>query len=193
MNMGGYKTESAILALVAAVMLLLMVAIMIHTAAAAQSQIPFKGTLVNEPCTVATGQDGDNVAVNFNAVPDKNFYDSKDGRSWPEPFHIVLQDCDLTLGTTVKVTFTGTPDSEQTDLLAVESGAGSASHVAVAITTPEGVLIPINKSTDGYLLQKGTMTLKFNAYLQASRDALNNHSIGDGNVNAIATFTLEYS
>lgn len=159
---------------------------------AGESSINFQGTLVEDPCTVAAGPDGENIEVNFGNVPDKNLYRMAEGRSWKENFHILLQDCDLSLGTKVKVTFTGPEDSEQPGLLALGNKSG-AKHVAVAITQRDGTLIPLNKPTDGYVLSKGTTTLNFSAYLSSPQSAVKNHTIGRGVIDATATFVLEYS
>lgn len=158
---------------------------------AEESEISFRGTLVEDPCTVAAGPDGESVEVDFRNVPDKNLYRMAEGRSWKEKFHILLQDCDLSLGTKVKVTFTGPEDPEQPGLLALSNNSG-ATHVAVAITKADGTPIPLNKQTDGYALSKGITELDFAAYLSSSRDAVRNHTIGRGTVDATATFMLEY-
>lgn len=160
-------------------------------ARAGESSIGFSGNLVEDPCTVAAGPDGDSVEVDFRNVPDKNLYRMAEGRSWKEKFHILLQDCDLTLGTKVKVTFTGPEDPEQPGLLALSNNSG-ATHVAVAITKADGTPIPLNKQTDGYALSKGNTELDFAAYLSSPQSAVQNHTIGRGTVDATATFMLEY-
>ncbi|HAV1840558.1 TPA: type 1 fimbrial protein [Enterobacter hormaechei subsp. steigerwaltii] len=169
----------------------ILVILMPAFASAAESSIGFKGTLVEDPCTIAPGPDGESVEVNFGNVPDKNLYRMAEGHSWKEKFHILLQDCDLSLGTKVKVTFTGPEDSEQPGLLALSNKSG-ARHVAVAITKFDGTLIPLNKQTDGYILSKGTTELVFAAYLSSPQSAIRNHTIGLGTIDATATYILEY-
>lgn len=158
---------------------------------AGESHIGFKGTLVEDPCTVAPGPDGKNIEVNFGNVPNKNLYHLAEGRSWKEKFQIQLLDCDLSLGAKVKVTFSGPEDPEQPGLLALNNSSG-AMHVAVAITDSDGTLIPLNRQTDAYSLNKGTTALDFSAYLSTTQDAIKKHDIGLGTVMATATFMLEY-
>ncbi|WP_368533271.1 fimbrial protein [Enterobacter hormaechei] len=162
-----------------------------NPAQAGESSIGFRGTLVEDPCTVAAGPDGESVEVNFGNVPDKNLYRMAEGRSWKEKFHILLQDCDLSLGTKVKITFVGPEDPEQPGLLALSNNSG-ATHVAVAITKVDGTPIPLNKQTDGYVLSKGTTELDFAAYLSSPQSAVRNHTIGLGTIDATATYILEY-
>ncbi|MGM8398347.1 fimbrial protein [Enterobacter hormaechei] len=160
-------------------------------ARAGESSIGFQGNLVEDPCSVAAGPDGENVEVDFGNVPDKNLYRMAEGRSWKKNFHILLEGCDLSLGTKVKVTFTGPEDSEQPGLLALSNQSG-ARHVAVAITQIDGTLIPLNKPTDSNILTKGTTTLNFSTYLSSPDSAVKNHTIGRGVIDATAIFLLSY-
>ena len=157
----------------------------------AASNISFEGTLVDDPCLIAPGGDGENVEVDFGNVPDKNFYLLSEGQSWKRNFHISLEDCDLTVGAKVKIKFEGPEDLEQPGFLALNSDS-SAKHVAIAITQANGEVIPINKQTNGYSLNQGLTTLNFSAYLSASKKAVSTHTIGVGSVDATATFILEY-
>lgn len=155
------------------------------------ADVDFKGTLVAEPCVVAPGGDGDNVVVDFGTIPEKMFYSIYGRRTWLQPFHILLTECDTTLGKEVKITFTGTEDAEQPGLLAVTSGSG-VQHIAVGLQTYTGVDLPFNKQTQGYTLYEGNTQLNFKAYVQASDEGVANHSVGRGEFEAASTFELEY-
>ena len=100
-----------------------------------------------------------------------------------------LLECDLLLGNTVSLTFSGTADSELTDMLAI---TGSTSGIAIGLESASGVALPFNKSTPIYALASGTTELVFNGYVQGKPTAIKNHSIGRGEFNAIANFTLNY-
>ncbi|WP_312757569.1 fimbrial protein [Pantoea brenneri] len=173
-------------------MLLVLLSVMLHMPVqAASSDVDFKGTLVAEPCTVATGGDGENVLVDFGTIPDKNFYFYTPPRTWQFPFHILLKDCDLSLGSQVKVTFTGTEDAEQPGLLALSSRNG-VDHLAIGIQAADGGDIAVNQQTKGYALNSGTTELKFSSYIQASDAGVKNRTVGKGTFEAVTTFLLEY-
>ena len=103
----------------------------------------------------------------------------------------MLTECDTTLGKEVKVTFTGTEDTEQPGLLAVASSTG-VKHVAIGLQTHTGADLPFNKQTQGYTLYEGNTQLNFKAYVQASDEGVKNHSVGQGKFEAVSTFELEY-
>ncbi|ENY5536618.1 fimbrial protein [Salmonella enterica] len=153
--------------------------------------VDFKGTLVEEPCIVAPGDDGSNVVVDFGTIPEKTFYSIYGRRTWSQPFHILLTECDVSLGKEVKVTFNGTEDREQPGLIALTSNL-YVQHLAVGLQTHTGVELPVNKQTSSYTLVDGNNQLNFKAYIQASDEGVKNHSVGKGNFEALATFELEY-
>lgn len=155
------------------------------------ADVDFKGILVAEPCVVAPGDDGDSVLVDFGTIADKTFYSIYGRRTWLQEFHILLTECDTSLGKEVKITFTGTEDAEQSGLLAVTSSTG-VKHVAIGLQTHTGADLPINKQTQGYTLYTGNTQLNFKAYVQASEEGVLNHSVGNGSFEAVSTFELEY-
>ena len=155
------------------------------------ADVDFKGILVAEPCVVAPGGDGDNVVVDFGTIPEKTFYSIYGRRTWLQAFHILLTECDTTLGKEVKITFTGTEDAEQPGLLAVTSSSG-VKHVAIGFQTHSGADLPLNTQTQGYVLNTGDTQLNFKAYVQASDEGVANHSVGRGAFEAVSTFELEY-
>lgn len=149
----------------------------------------FHGTLVEAPCSISTGNEGENISVDFGSIPDKTFYSNK--RTWAETFTITLLECDISVGTQVKITFTGPEDAEQPGLLSISSGNG-ISHVAIGLLSADGRDILINQQTTGYKLTSGTNQLAFSAYVQASDSAMQAHNVGLGPFKAISTFMLEY-
>lgn len=172
-------------------LLALMLAVTNHSTYAASSEVDFEGTLVAEPCVVAAGGEGENVVVDFGTITQKTFYSAYGQRTWLQPFHILLTECDLSLGKEVKIAFTGTEDGEQPGLLAVTSSSGVA-HVAVGLQTASGNSLEINEQTDAYNLNTGNTQLNFKAYVQASDEGVKNKSVGMGAFEAVSTFELEY-
>ena len=176
----------------------LLAAVILLTSVAAQgvelpveAEIEFGGTLVAEPCVVAPGSDGDSVVVDFGTIPDKTFYSTYGHRTWLQPFHILLTECDTTVGKEVKITFIGTEDAEQPGLLAVSSSSG-VKHVAIGLLTDSGTELAFNKQTPAYALREGNTQLNFKAYVQASDEGGRERSVGQGTFKAVSTFELEY-
>ena len=154
-------------------------------------QISFYGALVNEPCSLSPGVTGSDMTVDFGTIPEKNFYLSQSGYAWSAKFSIQLENCDLSIGNQVKLTFNGDEDKEQSGMLALESKS-QISHVAIDITTSDGKRIPINTSSDVFSLNSGGVTLSFIAHLKASAAGIIQKNIGNGSFESSATFTLEY-
>lgn len=155
------------------------------------ADVDFKGSLVAEPCIVSPGGEGDNVVVDFGTIPEKTFYSIYGRRTWLQAFHILLTECDTSLGKEVKITFTGAEDAEQPGLLAVSSSSG-VKHIAIGLQTYTGEELPFNKQTQGYTIYNGNTQLNFKAYVQASDEGVSNHSVGRGAFEAVSTFELEY-
>ncbi|MGK3141810.1 fimbrial protein [Pantoea sp. C2G6] len=155
------------------------------SASAVTNNLQFSGNLVADPCELdPTTQ---NIEVDFGEIVDKYFYINQ--RVHSKPFVVRLLECDLSLGSTVSLTFTGTADSELNDMLAV---TGSASGVAIGMEDIEGKILPFNQPTPVFALTAGTTELTLMAYVQARPSAIQNHTIVRGEFNATANFTLNY-
>ena len=134
----------------------------------AADNLKLHGTLVAEPCVILPA-DAD-IQLDFGTVIDKYLY--LNGRTHGQQFELRLSDCDLSLGNTVRMTFSGTENPKLPGLLALDSGS-MASGVGIGIETDEGV--PVLK-----------------AYVKAEQAAIATKSIGRGSFSASATFNLEY-
>ncbi|WP_413508027.1 fimbrial protein [Serratia proteamaculans] len=145
------------------------------------------GTLVAEPCVIAPGDE--NVRLDFGTVIDKYLYQNT--RTHGQAFELHLTECDLSLGKTVKVTFSGIENPHLTGLLAIEGG-NQANGIAIGMETQGGKPLPINKAGEGQRLVSGTNTLTVLAYVQGEPQAIANRTIERGPFSAIATFSLEY-
>ncbi|EGS1685947.1 type 1 fimbrial protein [Enterobacter cloacae] len=145
------------------------------------------GALVAEPCVIAPGDE--NVRLDFGTVIDKYLY--ANDRTHGQAFEIHLTECDLSLGKTVKVTFSGRENSSLKGLLAIDGGS-RASGIAIGMETQAGQPLPLNKIGDGYRLISGSNTLTVLAYVQGEPEAIAHRTIERGPFSAIATFSLEY-
>lgn len=145
------------------------------------------GALVAEPCVIAPGDE--NVRLDFGTVIDKYLYANE--RTHGQAFDIRLGECDLSLGKTVKVTFSGTENPSLKGLLAID-GSSMASGIAIGMETQGGQPLPLNKAGEGYRLVAGNNTLTVLAYVQGEPEAIAQRRIARGPFSAIATFRLEY-
>jgi type 1 fimbria pilin len=153
----------------------------------AQADLNFSGTLVQEPCTLAP--EDTNITVDFGTIINKNLYTDK--RSIPHLFTLHLVDCDTSLGNQVRVMFTGTEDSAQSGLLALD-GTSTASGVALGIEDLHGTLLPVNQLSSSFPLQEGSSEIHLAAFVQASDTAIANKAIVSGDFSASATFEFSY-
>ncbi|MFV9670047.1 exotoxin [Pantoea graminicola] len=145
----------------------------------------FSGNLVADPCVL--DPETEVIELDFDTIIDKYLYINQ--RTHSQPFTVRLLECDLSLGTTVSLTFSGAADSELTDMLAV---TGMARGIAIGLETTDGVILPFNKATPAFELTAGTTELVLKGYVQGRPTAIQNRSIIRGKFSAVATFTLNY-
>ncbi|EPK7572976.1 fimbrial protein [Klebsiella michiganensis] len=147
----------------------------------ADTDVHFTGNLVADPCELHV--DSEDQIVDFRNVPSKTFI--KYPRSEAERFSIWLTECDLSLGTTVTVTFKGTEDALQPGLFAV---TGSAAGIAIALEDDSGTPVKPNVPMRPSALTAGDTFLNFQAFISAPV-----HSrVREGDFESMTTFLLEY-
>nr|WP_154325606.1 fimbrial protein [Pantoea sp. 201603H] len=154
---------------------------------AAENNVRLHGALVAEPCVIPPGEE--NIALDFGTVIDKYLY--LNTRTPGQPFSIHLTACDLSLGKTVSVTFTGTENIALPGLLAVDTGSGAAG-IAIGLETPEAKPVPLNQAMDKFALETGSNVIPLQAYIRGEPAAITNQSIARGPFTATATFSLSY-
>ncbi|MBN5381647.1 type 1 fimbrial protein [Serratia marcescens] len=154
--------------------------------ALAADNMYFHGALVAEPCTLRPGDE--DIRLDFGSVIDKYLY--AHGRTPGKAFSLVLQDCDLSLGKTIKVTFTGAESSALPGLLAPDGG--SPAGIALGIETMAGAPMALNKPSQSYVLANGNNSLQLQVYIRGEPAAIAKKAIGLGAFSSVATFGLEY-
>lgn len=143
------------------------------------------GELVEEPCTLSMASV--NQTVKLGNVIKSTLYLHQRTHSYG--FSIVLEDCDISLGSSVEIAFNGVEDLQQPGLLAVNGGAEG---IAIGLETEKGKPLEINKTVKSYLLTDGNRTLKFAAYVSASDMVIEHQGIVEGDFTANVAFTLFY-
>ncbi|MDU3573622.1 MAG: fimbrial protein [Serratia marcescens] len=154
---------------------------------AAADNMHFSGALVAEPCTLRPGDE--DIRLDFGTVIDKYLYTY--GRTPGKAFSLVLQDCDISLGNTVKVTFSGAESAALPGLLKPDGGS-QATGITLGLETMAGAPLALNKPSEGYVIGKGSNSLQLQVYVRGEPEAIAQKSIGLGAFSSVATFGLEY-
>ena len=153
---------------------------LISTIAFADTELGFKGTLISDPCIVDT--DKEDQTVDMGTIGAKTFINNK--RSAPKSFSLYLKECDLSLGSTVSVTFSGPEESQQPGTFAV---TGGAEGVAIALESTDGSPVMPDESIAAGLTS-GDTQLNYVAYVQANDFS----KVKEGPFESRVIFSLEY-
>jgi len=154
---------------------------------AAEDNLYFSGTLVNEPCVL--DERDELIKLDFQSVVDKDLY--LNGRTKGRPIEVRLKSCDLDVGKRmVSITFSGNESSDPPGLLVLQST--TVKGLMVGMETRTGKLLPLNKTHPMGELTSGNNVLNLNAYLQGEPDVLANRTLGEGEFEASLTFALSY-
>lgn len=151
----------------------------------AADNMRFHGVLVAEPCTIRPGDEA--ISLNFGTVVDKYLYSNQ--RTLGKQFQIHLVDCDISLGTTANIMFTGNDSVNLPGLLAVN---GNDVGIAIGLETMAGKALPLNQSSDDIPLDTGNNIITLKAYVRGEPDAITQRTIKRGEFSAVATFNLQY-
>lgn len=151
----------------------------------AADNLHFTGNLLARSCTpVMQGEVLDEVQFPTISANDLVLR----GKSAKMPVAFQLNDCKGPAQYSVKVTLTGTEDSDLPGFLAFDAGS-SAQGVGIGIETANGAAVAINGSTGAtFSLADGNNTLNFNAWLQTK----SGRDVTTGTFTATATATFEY-
>ncbi|MEX2939887.1 fimbrial protein [Serratia fonticola] len=124
--------------------------------------------------TVALGQVADAALLENNGS----------GKSAPQHFNIQLENCEVSAGNSVTVTFVGVEGKD--GRLGI---TGTASGASVALTDGSGNVLELGKPSKNFSLQNGNNTLPFTVYLQGDGVPGN---IQAGDYQAAAGFILNF-
>lgn len=145
--------------------------------------VNFSGSIIDAPCSITA--DTVNQDVPLGEVAAHALADG--GTSTPADFKLKLTQCDTsTITNGMSITFTGTADTTNADELAFGAGS-SASGASIAITGPDGAVIPLGTASNPINLYDGDNTLNFQAYLHGA-----GATVTPGTFTSVANFTLAY-
>lgn len=151
----------------------------------AQDNVHITGNLLNKSCQLVV-QGGLLAEVHFPTISNKDLISQ--GRSDKMPMVFQLENCKGPAAYSVKVTLTGTEDTEQPGFLALDPGS-IAQGVGIGIEKDGADQVFIN-NTDGasFVLSNGNNTLNFKTWIQAK----SGRNVTFGEFTATATATFEY-
>lgn len=150
--------------------------------AAHDGVVNISGTFRNNTCVLA--QDSQNMTVPLGDVALTHFSSQHYG---PETaFTLHLQACGKDV-TNVSITFSGTADGRDEQLLALDAGAEAATGLAIALLDDHRELIALKQASRAYALTPGDVALNFYAQLRPTAT-----DVTAGDVSASATFVLHY-
>ncbi|CAM3997326.1 fimbrial protein [Rahnella bruchi] len=149
-------------------------------------EINITGRIVDKTCSVSA--DSLNSLVTMGSVSSKQFARAGDGSRY-EPFTLTLEKCG-DAASNVSVTFSGSADTHNSDLLAIEQTEGSAAGIGIALYDHDKKLIPLNQASAGTALlpHQAQVMLAFYARYLANGD-----EVSVGTANTSATFVLNYA
>ncbi|MDF3826133.1 MULTISPECIES: fimbrial protein [unclassified Pseudocitrobacter] len=144
--------------------------------------VNISGMFRSNTCILA--QDSRAIQVSLGTLSISQF--AQGHASAEKAFVINLEQCGADVSA-ANVTFSGESDSAMAELLAIETGSGAATGLAVALLDDHQALIPLKQESKPYPLKQGKVALTFYAQLRST--------VGDvtsGAVNASATFVVRY-
>lgn len=168
-------------------------------ATASGGTVNFSGKVVTSACAISAGSA--NIDVDLGEVRTATLAAAGSEASTAKAFAITLEDCEIAdtsasteanpiAATTVSVTFTGTPDSSDTNSLAAgaNGSATSAQHVAIRLYDEQGNVVKLGEPAAAIPLRKGANTLNFSAKYYSPQGGAT-----AGDASAVATYTVTYS
>lgn len=172
--------NSAIFALMGAAMVITSGTAVAGTATDSTT-VTFTGAITETPCSLDAASDKQEVPLGHIAAHSLE----NNGQSPSQQFQFQLKDCDVSTMSHVSVTFTGTPDSHDSSLLALGGGAASGAGIAIAYGDSQ---VKLGEATAKQALVDGSNTLQFAAYLKGDGAS----AITPGDFTSISNVTFTY-
>ncbi|KPD03596.1 fimbrial protein [Moellerella wisconsensis] len=147
------------------------------------------GSLVNSPCKLLPSDS--EVMIKFENLILRELYENTAGWEKKE-FIIALSECDLSVGSSFKIKFTGDDSPNLKGYLALDQEQFK-NKLAIGIETDSGLFLPLNEKPSLIQIKNnGRNEIKFRAYLKPTAEAIANKNIPIGNFTAKVVFTLAY-
>lgn len=147
--------------------------------------VNFTGQIINSACSVRS--DSIDQIVELGQARTNQF---KNVGEWGNkiPFKIVLENCDISVSSSVGAMFTGSADSNDPLVFQTSSGPGSVSGIGIGIVDAGGnVVVPNAQPLVYQPLIDGDNTLYFSARYRSTRK-----DVSGGFANSHVWFSLKY-
>ncbi|MDA4741636.1 fimbrial protein [Enterobacter hormaechei] len=144
------------------------------------------GVVKGKTCIVSPGSE--QLVVEMHDVAARQLAGQKNETPY-EPFTINLEACGAGLSA-VSTHFEGTPDGNNSDLLALTGGTDYATGVAIGLYNPDKSLIAMGDESLPFALSNDQTTLALHFY---ARYLAVTNAVTPGVANAAATFVLTYA
>ncbi|KML41980.1 hypothetical protein VL15_37855 [Burkholderia cepacia] len=156
-----------------------------NEAQASSSTVNVYGDITASACNVVKSDQSKRVTLG--SIPSKQFA-GVGSTGLLVPFTLSLENC-MASASGVSVTFNGSADLTNSNLLAVNTGGGAASGIGIELLDDTRTQIPINSASKVYSFtgDAGRVHLKFFARYMATQP-----TVTSGDANASMTFTLSY-
>ncbi len=161
--------------------------LMTSNAMAYDGTVVFNGEILDAACTVDIGSNN-TLMVDLGRVSKTAFVSAGDEASTTK-FTLKLKDCPASV-TSAKVKFDGTHDSNDSSLLAVTSGTGSASGVAISLKTADSMSLGLNQDNGYTYMLSSTADNDLDFYAAYVATVV---PVVPGVANAVANFTVNYN
>lgn len=143
------------------------------------------GTITNNTCTLSP--DSQNMTVAMGDVSNRQFLHPGEGAAW-QSFAIDLLNCGST-ASGVSVSFSGSEDESNHNLLALTPEEGNATGVGIALYDTNKNAIPLGADSATMPLIGGQASVHLQFYARYVADG---DTVASGTANASATFKLTY-
>lgn len=167
--------------------LLLILALIYAAPATGKDNVHFYGVLTADTCIIAPGKEL--IPLEFGPISVKELYNNR--RTPGKRFEVHLEECDLSAGSNVAITFKGDENTALPGFLALKDSS-EAQGVAIGLETLDGKLIPVKKESYKYELQAGNNIIVLQAFIQGEPQAVADKKIKQGKFQSSAMVELSY-
>jgi major type 1 subunit fimbrin (pilin) len=154
---------------------------------AATGSVAITGAIIDKGCDVVAGSDV--LDVDLGVVDASAFEGTVGNTLGSAPVKIVLNNCPAEI-TGVGVAFDGPTNSENTDLLAVQSVDGATGVGVAFYESDSSTLVPLHKQSAFNELAEGQTNIALN---YVAKYMATSETVVGGNASAVANFTLVYN
>lgn len=167
------------------ILAMFLIFVPLHTYALGNSlQLDITAEVIDSPCSLQPGDEI--IGIDFGNVTNKELQIYQ--RTPSKVFNLHLENCDLSIGKSVSVKFTGVGAVEDNRLLAI-SNSSLANGIAIGFEY-EGRLQPLNSKGVNINLSKGNNTLTFATFVKLLW--MEESKLTLGSFNSTANFVLSY-